>query len=96
MATKEGKQVDRKGDFHKCDYCTDEFECNDLKIDNDGFNRCDCLQLIVTDKTITRLAFWCSIDCMDEDFPQYSSSDDSDDDHHWEDFEEDIAPNPKI
>lgn len=82
---------------HKCDFCEAEFECKTHRMGDGGFATCECIQLICAATQIDekgeggveapgRLAFWCSPECHDDDFPQ--DVDDYDDEEEEEDPDE--------
>jgi len=58
---------------HMCDWCGHRFVCEESWLGDNGVRWCSCVQYIVRDlrsSEVARLAFWCSDECHDEDYPE--------------------------
>lgn len=83
--------------MHVCDTCEVYFECEESWLGPNGLRWCNCFQLIVHDEgaPIARLAFWCSDECHDADYPQEDEELpdlEGDDDPDGEETEEEPMP----
>jgi hypothetical protein len=76
------EKPDCKVGWHFCDFCEGEFECKTRRMVKNVGIFCDCpLQFVLAvekpGECSSRLAFWCSEICYDEDFPQDDTEEDN-------------------
>lgn len=71
-------------DEHRCEWCGDNFSCDSRHIGALGLDTCECLQAVVKEVNDeddgvvdgpTKLAYYCSGECWDAEFPPETSSD---------------------
>jgi len=76
--------METKNPTHVCEYCEGEFSCIGRVVDKDGIVWCQCIQDIVTDQKnnyeVSRIAFWCSAVCSDEEYREEETDEESDED----------------